>query len=59
MFGQTVSYLIFEAVNVGVGGFWGPALNEGDKKNEINVVPSIFMKFWSRNELDQLDRLTP
>ena len=39
--------------------FWGPALNGGDEKNKINAVPSIFMKFWSRNNLDQLDRLTP
>ena len=51
------SYLIFEAVNV--RGFWGPALNGGDQKNKINVVPSIFMKFWSRNNVNQLDRLTP
>ena len=29
-------------------GFWGPAENGGDEKNKINVVPSIFMKFWSK-----------
>ena len=27
-------------------GVWGPALNRGDTENEINVVSSIFMKFW-------------
>ena len=31
-------------------GFW--------QKNKINVFPSIFMKFLSRNSLDQLDWLT-
>ena len=36
-------------------GFWGPALNGGDEKNKINIVPSIFMKFWTRNNFDQLD----
>ena len=36
------SQLIFKAVDVrGLG----PALNEGDKKNKINVIPSIFVKF--------------
>ena len=43
MFGQNFSYLIFEGVNV--WGFWGPALNGGDGKNQINIAPSIFMKF--------------
>ena len=57
IFGQKFLYLIFEAVNI--WGFWGPALNGGDEKNKINVVPSIFMKFWSKNNVDQLDRLTP
>ena len=42
-------------VTVNVCGFWGPAENGGDEKNKINVVPLIFMKFWSRNNLDQLD----
>ena len=56
MFCQKNLYLIFEAVNV--RGFWGLALNGGDEKNKINVVPSIFMKFWNRNNLDKLDRLT-
>ena len=31
----------------------------GNQKIKINVVPSIFMKFWSRINLDKLDRLTP
>ena len=39
--------------------FWGPAQSGGDEKNQNNVVPSIFMKLWSRNNLDQLDWLTP
>ena len=39
IFGPKFSYLIFEAVNV--WGFWGPALNGGDKKNIINILPSI------------------
>ena len=50
-------YLGFEAVNV--WGFWGPTTSRGDKKNKINIIPSIFMKFWSRHNLDQLDWLTP
>ena len=50
-------YLIFEVVNF--WGFWGPATSGGDKKNKTKVIPSIFMKFRSRNNLDQLDRLTP
>ena len=28
-------------------------------KNKNDVVPSVFMKFWSRKNLDQLDWLTP
>ena len=28
---------------------------EGTKKNKMNVIPSIFMNFWNRNNLDQLD----
>ena len=32
---------------------------EGTKKNKTKVVRLIFMKFGSRNNLDQLDRLTP
>ena len=40
--------------------FWGPATSGGDKKKrKIKVVPLILMNFWSRNNLDQLDRLTP
>ena len=57
MFGQNNSYLISEVVNV--WGFRGPILNGGDKKNKINDILSIFMKFCSRNNLDQLDWLTP
>ena len=57
MFGQELSFLIFEEVNV--PGFWDPALNGGDEKNKINVLSSKFMKFWSRNNLDKLDWLTP
>ena len=57
MFGPNFSYLVFEAVNVWC--FWGPAETRGDKENKNNVVPLIFMKFWSRNNLDKLDRLTP
>ena len=30
MFGQKISHLIFEAVNV--WGFWGPVINGEDKK---------------------------
>ena len=29
------------------------------KKNKNDVIPSIFMKFWSRKSLDQLYWLTP
>ena len=57
MFGSNFSYLVFEAVNV--QGFWGPAEIRGDKGNKTNVIPLIFMKIWSRNNLDKLDRLTP
>jgi hypothetical protein len=49
-FGPNFSYLVFEAVNV--WGFWGPAETQGDKENKNKVVPLIFMKFWSRNNLD-------
>ena len=56
-FGPKCLYLIFEVVNF--WGFWGPATSGGDKKNKTKVVPSIFMEFWSRNNLDQLGRLTP
>ena len=52
-----MSYLVFEAVNV--WGFWGPIETQGDKENKNKVVTLIFMKFWSRNNLDKLDRLTP
>ena len=57
IFGPKCLYLIFEVVNF--WGFWGPATSGGDKKNKTKVVPSIFIKFWSRNNLDQLDPLTP
>ena len=30
-----------------------------DEKNKINIIPSIFMKSWSRNNVNQLDRLHP
>ena len=56
MFDPNFSYLVFEAVNV--WGFWGPAETLGDKNNKNNVVPLIFMKFWSRNSLEELDLLT-
>ena len=49
--------LLFKVVNV--WGFWGPAETRGNQKIKIKVIPSIFMKFWSRNNLDKLDRLTP
>ena len=31
---------------------------EGTKKNKNNVVPLMFMKFWSKNNLEELDQLT-
>ena len=31
----------------------------GTKKMISRVIPSIFMKFLSRNDLDKLDQLTP
>ena len=37
--------------------FWGPAQSGGEEKNKNNVVQSIFRKFWSRNNVDQLDWL--
>ena len=39
--------------------FWGPVTSGGVKKHKIKVISSIFMNFWNRNNLDQLDRLTP
>ena len=34
-----------------------PCRNPRGQKNK-NIVPLIFMKFWSRNNLEELDRLT-
>ena len=31
----------------------------GQKRIKSRFVPSLLMKFWSRNNLDQLDRLVP
>ena len=31
---------------------------KGTKKIKNNIVPLIFMKFWSRNNMEELDRLT-
>ena len=36
--------------------FWGPAENWWDKNYKSNAFQSMFMKLWSRNNLDQLDR---
>ena len=57
IFDPKFSYLIFEVVIF--WGFWGPATSRGDKRNKTKVFPSILMKFWSRNNLNQLDWLTP
>ena len=38
--------------------FWGPSETRRNQKNVFKVVPSIFMKFWSGNYLEELDLLT-
>ena len=57
IFGPKFSYLVFEAVNV--WGFWGPEETRVNQNIKIKVIPSIFKKFWSRNNLDKLDQLNP
>ena len=38
---------------------WGPKAMRGNNFKEKKVVPLIFMQFWIRSHLNQLDRLTP
>ena len=38
--------------------FRGPSESRRNQKNVFKVVSSIFMKFWSRNNLEELDLLT-
>ena len=41
-------------------GSWDPAKTQGNNFEKTNKVgPLIFMKFWSRNNMDNLDWLTP